>query len=120
MLQVLLADCPVPLKLSIAKDGEEALGLISTGTAKPDLILTDLNMPKIGGCDVLECLKGGTYSVPPILVMSSTANRDEISRALAAGASDFLPKRTDLKAFQDSINLVLIRKWIEPISVAFE
>lgn len=74
-----------------ARDGEEALELVLRG--KPDCILLDLSMPRLGGVEVCRRLKADASTrMIPILVI--TANQDSQSRieAISAGADDFLTK----------------------------
>lgn len=47
-------DCPIPVKLIIARDGEQALIMLSERGFEPDLIILDLNMPKIPGHVLLQ------------------------------------------------------------------
>ena len=62
---------------------------------RPDLVLLDINMPKLSGFGVMEQLKAieqeqGNY--PPIMMLTAVTDRDTRLRALTAGARDFLTK----------------------------
>src|SRR5712691_1156050 len=64
---------------------------------QPDLILLDLNMPHVSGFEVLQQLR---VTIPPdnylpVLVLTADVNPKTKRRALAAGATDFLPKPFD-------------------------
>jgi signal transduction histidine kinase len=64
---------------------------------QPDLILLDLNMPQVSGFDILQLLR---LTLPPdnylpVLVLTADINPKTKRRALAAGATDFLPKPFD-------------------------
>lgn len=74
-----------------AKDGEEALALAVK--ARPDLIITDIMMPKIGGFDMLDILR----SIPEaknskIIVMTALSQSEDKSRADKLGADRYLVK----------------------------
>lgn len=54
LVQQVLAPCPVALKLHIAREGEQALQMLADPNLKLDLIILDLNLPRITGLGVLE------------------------------------------------------------------
>jgi DNA-binding response OmpR family regulator len=73
-----------------ARDGAAALGLLASG--RYSLMLLDLNMPLIGGREVLSSLrKRPTTSLMPIVVLTATSGSNEID-LLNQGADDFVSK----------------------------
>src|SRR5712675_1470735 len=85
-----LADCPTPVHLHIARDGEQALQFLEQPDFKPDLIILDLNIPKMSGYAVLALypLKKKT----PVVVFSASENDADVSRSLSLGAREFIHK----------------------------
>ena len=78
---------------SVANNGVEALKALMTD--KPDLILLDLMMPIMDGFKVLQTVKANpNIQNIPVIVFSAKGASEEISKALQAGASDFLVKAT--------------------------
>ena len=81
--------------LRSASDGQTALELAQE--INPDLILLDLQMPRLSGVEVLERLRGilpeGAYL--PVLVLTADPNSERKREALALGAMDFLVKPFD-------------------------
>ncbi|MBI3605460.1 MAG: response regulator [Nitrospirae bacterium] len=78
-------------QVTVAKDGSE--GLASIARDKPDLILLDLMMPVLDGFKVLSFLKSDPKTADiPVIVLSAKGNTDEIQKAIAMGAKDFLIK----------------------------
>lgn len=74
-----------------AADGEEALSKIRT--SPPNLILLDILMPKLNGIQVLEQISTDTnLKTIPVIVLSNVANDENIKKALALGAKDYLLK----------------------------
>lgn len=72
-----------------AKDGVECLEVLER--EEPDLILLDLNMPRLGGLDVLRKLrKDKSKRLIPVIVLTAYTDEEEV--ALKEGAIDFLPK----------------------------
>lgn len=76
-----------------AENGVEALKEVKTES--PDIILLDLMMPVMDGFKVLLALKAdpGLKGIPTI-VFSAKGNMEEVSKAIEAGANDFLVKAT--------------------------
>jgi putative two-component system response regulator len=75
-----------------AEDGEKALRLIDT-RPRPHAILLDLNLAKIDGYELCRRIKADVqFKLIPTVVMFSTEGSEERSRALEAGADEFLSK----------------------------
>jgi putative two-component system response regulator len=65
-------------------------------TARPDLILLDINMPHLDGYKVMEQLKAlNDPCLPPIVILTAQHGRDYLLKALSLGARDFLGKPFD-------------------------
>ncbi len=63
---------------------------------KPDLILLDLNMPKMSGYDVMEKLNELEDPIkPPIVILTAQSSSDYLLKALHMGARDYLTKPFD-------------------------
>jgi putative two-component system response regulator len=64
---------------------------------RPDIVLMDLNMPELDGYGVLQQFHQviGADEFLPVLILTGETTAETRSRALAAGAHDFLPKPLD-------------------------
>lgn len=76
-------------QVTIASDGEEAIGHI--GKEIFDLVITDLKMPKAGGLEVLQAVKGAS-SETVVLVITAFASAESAVEAMKHGAYDYLTK----------------------------
>jgi two-component system, NtrC family, response regulator AtoC len=76
-------------EVETADSGEEALALVDT--FGPDVILTDVRMPKMGGLDLLATLKAKGNEAT-VIVMSAYGNVDLALEAMKAGAYDYVQK----------------------------
>jgi len=78
-------------QVSIARDGEE--GLRAVEKEKPDLVLLDIIMPKMGGFEVMEEMqKNAELKKIPVIVISNSGQPVELDRAQKLGAKDWLIK----------------------------
>lgn len=74
----------------LATDGEHALAAIRAHT--PDVLVLDLMMPRVSGFDVLEKLQQGGGPSPRIMVLSGRGREQDVVRAFALGADDYMTK----------------------------
>ncbi len=81
-------------EVEVAESGEAALALVDS--FGPDVVLTDVRMPKMGGLDLLATLKAKQYPAT-VIVMSAYGNLDLALEAMKAGAYDYVgkPFKTD-------------------------
>jgi two-component system, chemotaxis family, response regulator Rcp1 len=100
-------DCPIPVKLTIARDGEQALSMLAERGFGLDLIILDLNIPKIPGHVLLQRYDAKTT---PIVVFSAYWNDVDLDRAFALGVREYVQKPTDLEAFKTAV-CGMIQKW---------
>jgi len=99
---------PTVVHVTIAYDGERALELLGGPAFHPDLIVVDLNLPRINGHTVLEFLK--SRPGPPVVVFSVSANPRDRKRALDLGARDYVVKpRTRDELFATVRKMVELR-----------
>ncbi len=75
--------------VEVAEGGEEALGKLDS--FGPDVILTDVRMPKMGGLDLIQALKAKQCPAT-VIVMSAYGNVDLALEAMKAGAYDYVGK----------------------------
>ncbi len=79
-------------EVETAINGIEAISLLQNGYL-PDLIVTDLMMPGMGGKGLVEQLKSsGAFQHIPVIVLSSIDKSDEKIQLLQLGAADYLEK----------------------------
>ena len=76
-------------EVETAASGEEALGMVDS--FGPDVVLTDVRMPKMGGLDLLSTLKAKGNDAT-VIVMSAYGNMDLALEAMKAGAYDYVQK----------------------------
>jgi CheY-like chemotaxis protein len=99
-----LLEHDVKARIFLAKDGQQALVLVQTIDAGelrcPDLVVLDVNLPKVSGFKVLERLRASPKcgSKPVLIFTSSNAEADR-REAERLGASRYTPKPSDLDSF---------------------
>lgn len=93
----------------VAADGADALDFLHrrgrhTDAPRPDLILLDLNLPKIDGRAVLEAVKGDERlrQIPLIVITGSTDERDVV-QSYRRHANAYVVKPLEAKAFLEAV-----------------
>ena len=89
----------------LARSGEEALAIMAEGQGI-DVVVSDVQMPRISGIQLLMQLRALDESLP-IILMTGYTHIINASQALTLGASDFIVKPFDSNTFMDCIERVL-------------
>ena len=91
-----------------AEDGEQ--GLAAARETKPDVVVSDVMMPKMSGLELVKALKASpdTRSIPVIL-LSAKAQGADVRGGLEAGADDYVTKPFEPLDLIDRVNAVLLR-----------
>ena len=96
--------------VSLAYNGREGLKLFDE--KKPDLVLTDMVMPELGGMDVLKKIKENKSGVP-VIIITAVNEMDTIISAIQQGAYDYVEKPIDISNLKVIINNALETSTLE-------
>ena len=90
-----------------AGDGNEAVVKLTSGS-KPDLVVTDLNMPGMDGISLIrEIRKMPTLKFTPILMLTTESSDDKKAEGRAAGATGWIVKPFNPEQFLKVLKKVL-------------
>ena len=99
-------------EIEVIRDGETALKRLSregefANSPLPDLILLDINLPRVNGKDVLAVIKSqpGLRMIPVIMLTTSTAEED-VRESYPRHANAYLAKPVSLGAFIDVVSSI--------------
>jgi len=107
LIRQTLDSLDIAIQVHVARDGDQALFMLAEGHFQPDLILLDLNLPKVSGSWFLERSKLKV----PVVVFSSSSNPNDIRQAVQLGVKEFVQKPTDLQQYADRVCRI-IRDWL--------
>ena len=101
-----------------AGDGLEALKVVAS--ARPDMILMDVRMPKCDGFEACQRLKHDPATrLIPVVLMTGSVEREDRIRAIEAGADDFLAKPVDEAELRARVrSLVRLKKYTDDLDSA--
>lgn len=110
MVQAILAE--LDSEFEFASDGQQAYEMIEA--KQYDLIITDINMPKMSGLELCEKVrKELRFKNLPILVMTNKHDYTTVETVLNTGATDFIPKPINEVELQARVNRVLEQRATE-------
>jgi CheY-like chemotaxis protein len=93
---------PRGYRLLIAVDGEEGIEIATR--EQPDLILMDVQLPKVSGYEATQALKSQPRTAHiTIVALTAHAMADERERALSIGCDGYITKPIDTRAFPDQV-----------------
>lgn len=110
------------LEFSVVCDGDEACRFLKREEGfekapRPDLILMDLNMPKVSGHEVLEMVKNDSrLRTIPVIILTTSDNENDILNAYAHGANCYVQKGFSFEEFQSSLEH-LANFWFDVVSL---
>ena len=95
-------------KVTEVNNGEDALELLLNEEYYPDIILLDLNMPKINGIEFLEILKNNeSIKFIPTIILTTSSNEKDLLACFNLGISGYILKPLKYDEYIEKINLLL-------------
>lgn len=101
LVELAFAEAEVPCELATVEDGAEALDYLrDREAARPDLVLLDINMPRMGGLELLELMKTDErLRTIPVVMLTTSVSPGDRAQAYARHANAFVRKPVDVDAF---------------------
>ena len=106
-------------KVHVVRDGQQALDFLfrkgeygnGADAPEPDLILLDLNLPRLNGLEVLERIRASDlFSTTPVIMMTASERPEDIRRSYKLGANSYITKSVDFAEFVHATE-VLVEYW---------
>lgn len=104
----ILGRVPAVHRLARAVDGRQALDLVSDSTFQPNLILLDLNMPRMDGFEFLaRAREKALLRGVPVVVLTTSARYADVREALRGTASSYIVKPESVAELEDKVRKVI-------------
>lgn len=104
-----LYDARIRNEVKVIKDGAETIDFLSTAPVNelPDLVLLDINLPKVDGKEVLHYIKNNERlkRIPVVMLTTSSAESD-ITDSYNGHANCYITKPVDLNKFFDVVKMI--------------
>jgi CheY-like chemotaxis protein len=121
LIEEALQAAPAPKRIEMVADGEEALEYLyrlgryadPLQAPRPDLILLDLNMPRLGGKEVAAKLKSDPQMrAIPIVAFTTSCREEDVTFCYSIGVNSYVQKPTDFDRLQAVLSQ-LEQYWLE-------
>ena len=110
LVEVALRELSTDTELDVATDGNQALETLSGGLrdeSVPDLVLLDLNLPRMGGFEFLDEIQDQpALARIPILVLTSSNACEDVAESYERAANAYLTKPTDPAEYIEMVETV--------------
>lgn len=112
LTQEALKDAKVANRLHLARDGVEALEYLRQSgedgsRPRPDLVLLDLNLPRMSGREVLQVIKADPeLKRIPVVVLTTSQDEADVLRAYELHANCYISKPVDLDRFMSVVRMI--------------
>jgi two-component system, chemotaxis family, response regulator Rcp1 len=112
----------LPKRISAVPDGQAAIHFLErrepyAEVPSPDLIILDLNLPKISGHEVLAYIKAHPeHRRIPVVVLSSSSRESDVKSAYNSHANCYLSKPSDLDEYYDLVTSIE-SYWLQQIAL---
>jgi chemotaxis family two-component system response regulator Rcp1 len=115
-----LKESDIAHRLTVIPDGQHALEYLFAlrdkdveAEREPDLILLDLNLPGIDGCQVLSRIKSDPYlRMIPVVILTTSNREEDVLQTYLAGANTFIPKPAEYPSYRDLV-ATLRTYWVD-------
>ena|SRR5436305_543551 len=106
-----LTEAAIPHRLTVLHDGRQALHYLSRLNSpdapeghQPDLILLDLNLPGLDGCQVLSEIKlHPLLRSIPVVILTTSRRDEDILQTYQAGANSFIQKPAEYPRYRELV-----------------
>ena len=102
-------------ELTVVRDGEEAIDYLyhrgkyqdPATSPRPGMILLDLNLPKVGGLEVLQQIKRDDHLKQiPVIVLTVSQREEDVVRSYDLGVNTYIQKPVEFENFMRVVNAV--------------
>lgn len=122
LTQEALRESSVRNRLSVVGDGASALSFLAreapfADAPPPDLILLDLNLPRVNGREVLDHIKHHpTWKMIPVIILTTSRSQRDIQDSYARHVNSYVTKPLAFEPFMEMVR-VIEKFWLRTVSL---
>ena len=98
----------IDCEIEVVTEGDKALLKLTQGVALPDVIVMDLNLPKMHGREILTIIRSSeNLSVIPLVVLTTSSLQDDVNFAYSMGAKQYITKPNTIDGFNAAVHSIV-------------
>jgi len=104
LVKIGFQEAKVANEIQVITDGQTAIDFFENDNDMPDVVLLDINLPKIDGFEILKFIRTKSI-VPnlPVIILTSSETEFDINKSYASNANSFVSKPVDFDKFSQAI-----------------
>ena len=108
LMEDALRDNEIDFHMEVVRQGDKVIPYLQTCKNFPNVILLDLNLPKMHGREILSRIKLSTeFKHIPVAILTTSSSQAEKEFCISAGAAQFLTKPSTVEGFNKTIKAIL-------------
>jgi CheY-like chemotaxis protein len=108
LMQDALRDNDIQFTMDVVRQGDKVIPHLKMCKNLPNVILLDLNLPKMHGREVLSRIKlSSDFKHIPVAILTTSSSQTEKEFCLSAGATHFLTKPSTVEGFNKTIDAIM-------------
>jgi CheY-like chemotaxis protein len=98
----------IDYNIHIVTEGDKAIPFLESAHTLPDVIVMDLNLPKLHGREILTKISSSkSLSVIPIVVLTTSSLQDDIKFSYSKGAKQYITKPNTMDGFNAAVQTIV-------------
>lgn len=109
LLETAFKDSGIQAKFTFISHGDKAVPYLDSCQQLPDVLVLDLNLPRVHGKEILKGVKSNSrYSQLPIVMLTTSSIQSDIDFCLNAGATYYFTKPTRIAELDKIVNAIVL------------
>ena len=108
LLKEALNENKVPYQMEVIMEGDKVYDYLQAVKTLPEVIVMDLNLPKVGGKEILLEIKSSyTFTEIPIIVLTTSSSKEDIDYCTDMGISKYITKPATIDGWNATIDSII-------------
>lgn len=101
-------DNGIRIQLVSVKQGDQVLPYLESSIDLPDVILLDLNLPKMHGREILKLIKSrADWKEIPVIILTTSSSMEDLDYCLRLGADKYITKPATVDGFKNTVTSIV-------------